>query len=176
MQTAVNYATLAVVPIQRYASQYGPNSVDVSPNVTPFPANLNGNSFTETEFEGWVDEVAKMARDNQVNNPALWFYTIDHSQPLQCSRVSGTPSIRLLLLERRSAIAWCLGKIYPSPTTITRSTIGQPKRSTPTISATRLLRWSSIQCLAWATQRFAMHAPAIATTANLICLTKTATL
>ena len=28
-QTAISYATLAVGPIQRYASQYGPNSVSV---------------------------------------------------------------------------------------------------------------------------------------------------
>lgn len=33
VQTAVAYATLAVVPIQRYSSQYGYSSVSVSPTV-----------------------------------------------------------------------------------------------------------------------------------------------
>ena len=115
MQTAVNYATLAVVPIQRYASQYGPNSVDVSPNVIPFPANLNGNSFTETEFEGWVDEVAKMARDNQVNNPCV-VVLHDRSLPttpmFTCQRNSfhsitptGTPFCYCLVFGQNLSVA-----------------------------------------------------------------------
>ena len=71
MQTAVNYANLAVVPIQRYASQYGPNSVTVWPTVFEVTANLTDNSFTETDLESWVGEVAKKARANQVNNPCI---------------------------------------------------------------------------------------------------------
>ncbi len=70
-QTAVSYATLAVVPIHRYASQYGPSSVIVSPTVIPFTANLNGNSFTQAEFEGWVEQVAQTARSNHVINPCV---------------------------------------------------------------------------------------------------------
>jgi hypothetical protein len=71
MQTAVNYATLAVAPIERYAAQYGANSVAVSPTIIPFTANLTGNSFTQGELEGWVEQVAQIARNNQVNNPCI---------------------------------------------------------------------------------------------------------
>jgi hypothetical protein len=70
-QTAVSYATLAVVPIQRYASQYGPSSVTVSQTVIPFTANLNGNSFIESELEGWVEQIAQIARSNNVINPCV---------------------------------------------------------------------------------------------------------
>ncbi len=71
MQTAVNYATLAVVPIRRYASQYGSNSVSVSPVIIPFTASLTGNSFTQGDLEGWVEQIAQIARANQVNNPCV---------------------------------------------------------------------------------------------------------
>jgi hypothetical protein len=70
-QTAVSYATLAVAPIQRYASQYGPSSVMVSPTVIPFRANLTGNSFIQTELEGWVEQIAQTARNNHVINPCV---------------------------------------------------------------------------------------------------------
>ena len=68
MQTAASYASLAVVPIQSYASLYGPSSVTVSPNIIPFPAILTGNSFTQSDLEGWVDQVAQLA---QATNPCI---------------------------------------------------------------------------------------------------------
>jgi hypothetical protein len=71
VQTAADYAAQAVLPIQRYASQYGPNSVDVWPNVIPFTANLTGTSFTLSQFEGWVDQCATIARKSNVNNPCI---------------------------------------------------------------------------------------------------------
>jgi hypothetical protein len=71
MQTAVSYATFAVVPIQRYASQYGANSTKVSPNIIEFTATLTGNAFTVEELERWVEQVAQTARDNHVPNPCI---------------------------------------------------------------------------------------------------------
>jgi hypothetical protein len=70
-QTAINYATLAVVPMQRYASQYGPNSVSVWPAAIPYTARLRGNSFDLKEFEGWVDDVAQFMRRQQVPDPCI---------------------------------------------------------------------------------------------------------
>jgi hypothetical protein len=46
VQTARDYATLAVIPIQRYVSQYGTGSVGVWPDVIPFTANLASDTFT----------------------------------------------------------------------------------------------------------------------------------
>jgi hypothetical protein len=71
VQTALNYATLAVQPIQRYAFQYGPNSVSVWPNTMPFTASLTGDSFTQAQFEGWVEQCAKAARNDKVSNPCI---------------------------------------------------------------------------------------------------------
>ena len=71
VQLAAAYATLAVIPIQRYASQFGPNSVSVSPTVLPLTVTLPGNSFGDAEIETWVDKIAKTARDQQVANPCI---------------------------------------------------------------------------------------------------------
>jgi hypothetical protein len=70
-QTAVNYATLAIRPIQRYASQYGPNSVSVWPSVIPYTATLQGSSFDMSEFEGWIDDIAQFMRRQQVKDPCI---------------------------------------------------------------------------------------------------------
>jgi hypothetical protein len=71
-QTAISYATLAVVPIQWYASQYyGPNSVGVWPVAIPFTANVQGGAFSQSELEGWVDDVAQFMRSQQVQNPSI---------------------------------------------------------------------------------------------------------
>jgi hypothetical protein len=59
IQTAVTYATLAIGPIHRYAWQYGPNSVQVSPNILSFNANLTGNTFTDDDVQGWVDSIVQ---------------------------------------------------------------------------------------------------------------------
>jgi hypothetical protein len=70
-ETAINYATLAVVPIQRYASQYGPNSVSVWPVAIPYTARLQGSAFSLAEFEGWVDAVGQFMRSQQVADPCI---------------------------------------------------------------------------------------------------------
>lgn len=57
VQTAVSYATLAVVPIHRYASQYGPNSIRVSRRIIPLSVDLTGNTFADSDVQGWVDQI-----------------------------------------------------------------------------------------------------------------------
>jgi len=70
-QTAISYATLAVVPIHRYASQYGPNSVGVWPFAIPYTATLQSSSFDELQFEGWIDDIAQFMRRQQVQDPCI---------------------------------------------------------------------------------------------------------
>ena len=79
MQTARDYAALAVIPIQRYVSQYGTGSVGVWPDVMPFTANLTSASFTLGQFETWVDQIAQTARANNVSNPCV---VIPHNRQL----------------------------------------------------------------------------------------------
>jgi hypothetical protein len=71
IEVAAQYATLAVNPISRYASLYGPNSVNVSPNVIEFDAQLSGDSFTMSDFVGWVDQCAQLARNSGVSSPCI---------------------------------------------------------------------------------------------------------
>lgn len=115
MQTAVNYATLAVGPIHRYASQYGANSVTVSPTIIPFTANLTGNSFTQTELEGWVQQIAQTARNNQVPNPCIVVlhdrslpttptYT-DHRDAYHLTTGNGTPYCYCLVFGQNLSVA-----------------------------------------------------------------------
>jgi hypothetical protein len=70
IQTAIAYASLAVGPIQRYAWQYGPNSVQVSPNLLTFTtAPLSGNTFNrDDDLEGWVDTIVQ---DNNLTNACV---------------------------------------------------------------------------------------------------------
>ena len=68
VQTAVNYASLAVDPIRRYASQYGPNSLEVSSNILTFTANLGGDTFTDGDVQGWVDTIV---HDNNLTNTCV---------------------------------------------------------------------------------------------------------
>ena len=71
VQTAVSYATLAVIPIQKYAWQYGPNSITVSPDVITLNAAVSGGSFTGAQFEGWVEQCAQMARAKGIAHPCI---------------------------------------------------------------------------------------------------------
>ena len=70
-QTAATYAALAAVPIQRYASQYGSNSLAVSTTVIPFNVTLGGTPFTDSDLQGWVEQIAQIARANQIDNPCV---------------------------------------------------------------------------------------------------------
>ena len=68
VQTAISYAALAVVPIQRYASQYGPNSIRVSPNIISHRVNLTGNTFADSDVQGWVDQIV---HDNHLTDACI---------------------------------------------------------------------------------------------------------
>lgn len=79
VQTAAAYATLAAIPISEYAWQYGPNSVDVSPDVITFNAAVTGGSFTHAQFEGWVGQCAQIAHDRGIRHPCI---VIPHNRAL----------------------------------------------------------------------------------------------
>jgi hypothetical protein len=79
VQTARDYAALALIPIHRYVSQYGTSSVGVWPDVIPFTANLPTATFTLSSFETWVDQIAQTARDSKISNPCV---VIQHNREL----------------------------------------------------------------------------------------------
>ena len=57
IQTAIQYAQRAAVPIQRYASQYGSNSIAVSPTMLSLSVTLTGNTFNDGDVQRWVDQI-----------------------------------------------------------------------------------------------------------------------
>jgi hypothetical protein len=59
IQNAIQYASLSVIPISKYASQYGPNKLAVSTGLVPFQTALTGAKFNDQTLAGWVDQLAK---------------------------------------------------------------------------------------------------------------------
>jgi len=57
MQVARTYASLAVVPIQRYAAQYGIATLAVSASIPPFTAALTGDKFDDDDVRRFVDQI-----------------------------------------------------------------------------------------------------------------------
>ena len=103
MQTARDYAALALIPIQRYVSQYGTASVGVSPDVIPFTANLATGSFTLGEFETWVDQIAQTARAKEAPSASTTGWTSGISLPagMVAGRTASTPCPRRRAPGRR---------------------------------------------------------------------------
>ena len=56
---ARNYAALAVVPIQRYASQYGIARLAVSASIPSFTAALGGDQFSDDDVQRFVDQIVQ---------------------------------------------------------------------------------------------------------------------
>jgi hypothetical protein len=55
LNVAVSFSRQAVLPISRYASQYGPNGLTVSASLVPFAANLPAGSYNDQMLQGWVN-------------------------------------------------------------------------------------------------------------------------
>jgi hypothetical protein len=75
VNTAMQYARLAVTPISQYASQYGPNSVTVSPHILSFSVTLPDNTYNDTKLQGIVNSIATTLPGNAclvvLNPPGL---------------------------------------------------------------------------------------------------------
>jgi len=60
LQTAIVYTRMALIPIQRYAEQYGiPPTVNVAPAITQFSVTLPAatSNFSGDDLRGWVKEI-----------------------------------------------------------------------------------------------------------------------
>jgi hypothetical protein len=115
VQTVIEYATLAVQPIHRYATRYGVNRVGVWPKILPFTASVKGNSFTQGQFEGWVDECAKIARKDDIENPCIVILHnrelpnspqfSGNSDPYHAATGNGTPYCYCLVFDENLSVA-----------------------------------------------------------------------
>ncbi len=64
MQTAIAYATQAVVPISLYASQYGANTVSVNSQVINYDYQIDGASVSDDQLRDIVNDVASHLPDD----------------------------------------------------------------------------------------------------------------
>ncbi len=86
LQTAINYTNLAIIPIHRYVLQYGQNSINVSQNIIPFTATLNGDSFSDDDLQGFVKDIV---RSNNLVNSCI-MVLIDTAGPRNTHAIDGT--------------------------------------------------------------------------------------
>jgi hypothetical protein len=59
LNTAMQFAILAVIPISAYASQYGPNRLTVAGGTIPLRVSISGGKYNDQILAGWVDQLAK---------------------------------------------------------------------------------------------------------------------
>ena len=57
LSTAIDFTRRAIVPIARYASQYGPNRLELAPQAVPFGANAPQGTFNDQTLQGWVNAI-----------------------------------------------------------------------------------------------------------------------
>ena len=57
LTVAMDFARLAAVPISGYASQYGPNGLQVADKALPFAANVPSGTYNDQILQGWVNSI-----------------------------------------------------------------------------------------------------------------------
>jgi hypothetical protein len=58
MATIVQYAKRAAVPISKYASQYGPDSLSIASTILTYTASTPNAAFGDAMLQKWVDDIA----------------------------------------------------------------------------------------------------------------------
>ena len=62
LAVAQQFAQLAVRPISRYASQYGPNTAAVGSGVLVHPVSVPNGQYTDQTLQGWVNDLAQRSK------------------------------------------------------------------------------------------------------------------
>jgi hypothetical protein len=84
MNTIMQYAQHAIVPISEYASQYGSNSVSVAPALISHTVNVPTGSYTDVDVQTWVNDIV-----NQNSLPSNSCIVIVSPQGLSAPNVGG---------------------------------------------------------------------------------------
>jgi hypothetical protein len=84
MNMIVQYAQRAMIPILEYATQYGANTVSISPNLITYSANVPNASYSDSDLQGWVNDMA-----NQNNLPSNSCIFVISPQGLTANGVGG---------------------------------------------------------------------------------------
>jgi intein/homing endonuclease len=59
LSVAMQYAGLVIGPISQYASQYGPNKLQLASATIPFNAPVTNRKYNDSKLSAWVDQLAK---------------------------------------------------------------------------------------------------------------------
>jgi hypothetical protein len=59
LATAMDFARVAVVPISKYAAQYGPNQIAVGDSAVPFTASVADGTYNDQTVQRWVNSIVK---------------------------------------------------------------------------------------------------------------------
>jgi hypothetical protein len=70
MNTILQYAQHAVVPISQYAAQYGSNTVSISPTLLSYTANVPSASYSDSDLQGWVNDM--VSQNNLPSNSCIF--------------------------------------------------------------------------------------------------------
>jgi hypothetical protein len=84
MNQIVQYAQHAVVPISDYASQYGLNTVTISPTLLTKTVNVPTGTFTDNDLQGWVNALKS---DNNLPSNSCVFVVVP--QGISANEVGG---------------------------------------------------------------------------------------
>lgn len=84
MNTIVQYARLAIVPIAEYAAQYGSSGVSISLSLISHTVNVPTASYTDSDVQTWVNEIV-----NQNSLPSNSCVVIVSPQGLTAPSVGG---------------------------------------------------------------------------------------
>jgi hypothetical protein len=82
MNTIVQYAQRAIVPINEYASEYGSPRASVSPNILTYSVNLRRRAYNDANVKAWVNDIA-----SKQNLPATDAVVIASPQGLSATDV-----------------------------------------------------------------------------------------
>src|SRR2546429_3510226 len=64
---AMDYAVRASRPISQYATQYGPNSINVSLNIIPYNVTLPTAKYNDSQLQAWVNDAASQSGGRVTN-------------------------------------------------------------------------------------------------------------
>lgn len=109
--TAVQYATLAAVPISAYASQYGVNALTVSPNVIDFNVNLSGTQYNDQALQGYVNTVVQ--QNGLPGNSCVIVLS-----PQGVTNTDGDINVGILGYHGRANVPYCFCNVFGQNLTV----------------------------------------------------------
>jgi hypothetical protein len=86
INTAIQYATLAVKPISGYAAQYGPNHLDVFPTMLTAGFAVTSDVFNDDAVQGWVNQILS---DNKLDASSSCIVMLNPPQMVNTDATNG---------------------------------------------------------------------------------------